>query len=51
MPTKVMQLKSLQGGRGFAVSGALAVTAAGRGLAGAAAGVVPVSQDQKLVVC
>jgi len=49
MPTKVMQLKSLHGGRGFAVSGALAVTAAGLGLAGAA--VVPVSQDQKLVVC
>jgi hypothetical protein len=54
MPTKVMQFKRLQVGRGFAASGALAIRpagGAGRDL-GAAAGVeLGNNQDQKLLVC
>jgi hypothetical protein len=57
MPTKVMQFKRLQLGRGFAASGALESRPAGAGGAagrdlGAAAGVeLGNNQDQKLLVC
>jgi len=54
MPTKVMQFKRLQFGRGFPASGALASRPAGGGtdrVLGAAAGVeLGNNQDQKLVV-
>jgi hypothetical protein len=55
MPTKVMQFKRLQLGRGFAASGALAIRPAGGAAGldlGAAAGVeLGNNQDQKLLAC
>jgi len=46
MPTKVMHDKSVQGGRGFAASGALASRAAGLALGAATGAGLGINQDQ-----